>query len=169
VVSIDTQGVGGTIVVRLWPNERFSPQAAAMYERRRAEMEALKEHHRGDYASDVNIAARNVAYHRQTLTPEQRALTRPAARVVESFAAAVGAAPQPISDEGTFIQCPVLVIHTGRGKLGPGDITQAWIEENIQARDVQYEVIREASHWPWLEQPAWFLALVSSFLARCSG
>src|SRR5688572_29277564 len=77
VVSIDTQGVGQTIVVRLWPNERFSAEAAALYERRRGEMEALKPQHQGDYPSEVNIAARNVAYGRQQMTPEQRAATRP--------------------------------------------------------------------------------------------
>ena len=168
VVSIDTQGVGQTIVVRLWPNERFSAEAATLYERHRDEMEALKPQHRGDYPSEVNIAARNVAYGRQQMTPEERGLTRPAPRVVESFPGSVPAAPQPISDEGKFITCPVLVIHTGRGKLGPEDISTEWVEENIQARDVQYEVIREASHWPWLEQPEWFLELVRPFLARCA-
>ncbi|HET7769872.1 MAG TPA: alpha/beta hydrolase [Chloroflexota bacterium] len=167
VVSIDTQGVGNTIVVRLWPHERFSPQAAAMYERRRAEMEALKPQHQGDYPSDVNIAIRNVAYHRHTLTPEQRAATRPAPRLVERYAGPVPSAPALIPDDGKFIACPVLVIHTGRGKLGPEDISAEWIEQNIQAKDVQYEVIREASHWPWLEQPEWFLQLVSPFLDRC--
>ena len=168
VVSIDTQGVGQTIVVRLWPHERFSPEAAALYERRRAQMESLKPQHRGDYPSDVNITARNVAYHRATLSPAQLADTRPPPRVVELFAGAVPATPEPIADAGKFITCPVLVIHTGRGKLGPEDITPEWIDQNIQASDVQYEVMREASHWPWLEQPEWFFELVQPFLARCT-
>jgi len=27
-------------------------------------------------------------------------------------------------------------------------------------------VIREAGHWPWLEQPEWFLSHLEPFLAR---
>lgn len=169
IVSIDTEGVGRTIMARLLPDERFSPAAAALHARRRAEMQALKPEHRGDYASDVNILHRMVAYRRAEMAPSERAATRPAPHVVERFARPASPAPIPISDAGKFITCPALVIHTGRGKLGPEDVTDQWIEDHIQARDVEYVVIREASHWPWLERPEWFLGLVGPFLARTAG
>ena len=58
------------------------------------------------------------------------------------------------------------VFHTGRGKLSPEDITRDWIRQHIQARDVEYVVTRETSHWPWLEDAAGFLALLEPFLER---
>lgn len=165
-VAIDTQGVGTTIVARELPNDRFSPEAAALYAARRAEMEALRPAHRGDYASDVNIAIRNVAYRRAGMTPEALAATRPAPHLVEHWAGPAPLAPVPIPDQGKFITCPIQVIHTGRGKIGPEDVTAPWIEANIQGQDVDYVVIREASHWPWLERLDWFLGVVDPFLAR---
>ena len=167
LVSIDSQGVGQTIVARLLPNDRFSPHAAALYEQRKEEMLRLKPEHQGDYASEVNIAHRLVAYQRARMTPEERARTRPAPRSVRTLAAAPPA-PEPIPAVGKFITCPLLVIHTGRGKLGPEDISAAWVTENIQATDVDYVVIREASHWPWHEQPEWFLSHLEPFLTRTS-
>ncbi len=66
----------------------------------------------------------------------------------------------------TFITCPVLVFHTGRGKLGPEEISREWIDQNIQAGDVEYAVINESGHWPWHEQQPWFLSRLEPFLAR---
>ena len=164
--GIDTQGPGKTTNARELPNDRFSPQSAAVYAQRYESMQALKPHHRGDFPSDVNIAIRNVAYTRALMTPAQRAATRPAPRSVETRSDPVPTPPIPISDEGKFITCPVQVFHTGRGKLGPEDISPEWIEQNIQARDVDYVVIRETSHWPWLEDRDAFLGLLEPFLAR---
>jgi pimeloyl-ACP methyl ester carboxylesterase len=164
--AIDTQGPGKTINARELPHDRFSPPSAAVYAARRDAMQALKPHHRGDYPSDVNLAARNVAYRRALMSADARAATRPAPRALESFAGPLPTAPAPLSDEGKFITCPVQIFHTGRGKLGPEDLTPAWIDQNIQARDVEYIVIRETSHWPWLEDPAGFLSRLEPFLAR---
>jgi pimeloyl-ACP methyl ester carboxylesterase len=167
IVGIDTQGVGKTIVAREWPQERYSPEAAALYERHRAAMERLRPDHRGDYPSTVSIERRLLAYERAQMTPEQLAHTRPAPRVVGQIAAPPP--PVPIPDSGKFITCPTMVVHTGRGKLGPEHVSQAWIDANIQARDVTYVVIREAGHWPWLEQRESFLSVLEQFLARtCS-
>jgi pimeloyl-ACP methyl ester carboxylesterase len=167
LVTIDSQAVGPTIVARLMPDDRFSPYAAALYERNRAAMAELKPHHRGDYPSEVNIRQRLLAYARARQSPEERARTRPAPRGVVALPAAPEA-PLPIPDRGAFIACPLQVFHTGRGKIGPEDISPAWIAANIRAADVDYVVIREASHWPWLEQPDWFLSHLEPFLARTS-
>ncbi|MBI3973004.1 MAG: alpha/beta hydrolase [Chloroflexi bacterium] len=165
VVTIDSQGVGKTIMARNLPDERFSPEAAALYERNRVAMARLRPDLRGDYPSLVNIERRNLAYRRAKLTPEELAQTRPAPRRTRRIET-VPPAPEPISDAGKFITCPTLVFHTGRGKLGPEDVSQEWIDQNIQAQDVEYVVIRETSHWSWLEQPQWFLGVLEPFLAR---
>jgi pimeloyl-ACP methyl ester carboxylesterase len=165
VVAIDTQAVGNTIVARNLPHERFSPAAAALYERHRTLMEQLQPHHRGDYPSAVNIERRLEAYRRGKMSPAELAATRPAPRNVVWLSDAPPP-PEPIPDTGKFITCPTLVFHTGRGKLGPEDVSRRWIEENIQATDVEYVVMREASHWPWLEQGEWFLSRLGPFLAR---
>jgi pimeloyl-ACP methyl ester carboxylesterase len=167
LVAIDTDAVGPTILARLLPHERFSPYAAALYEQHRAEMMQLKEHHRGDYPSQVNIAHRLVAYQRARMTPEERARTRPAPRTLRHLANAPPP-PEPIPDRGKFITCPLLVFHTGRGKLGPEDVSQEWIAEHVRATDVEYVVLRETSHWPWHELPEWFLSRLEPFLARTS-
>jgi pimeloyl-ACP methyl ester carboxylesterase len=164
--AVDTQGPGKTINARELPKDRFSPESAAVYAQRYDAMQALKPHHRGDFPSEVNLAARNVAYRRALMSPVERAATRPAPRVTEVSTGPIPPPPDQISDEGKFITCPVQVFHTGRGKLGPEDITPAWIEENIQARDVDYVVIRETSHWPWLEDRDDFLRRLEPFLAR---
>lgn len=166
--NIDSQATGGTIRARDLPDDRFSPQAAALYEQHRAEMLQLREDHRGDYPSPVNIEKRLRAYRRIAMTPAERAQTRPPPSPVHR-AASPPPAPVPILDDGKFIACPVQVFHTGREKLGPEDISPEWIDQNIQARDVDYVVIREVSHWPWIEQPDLFLAHLEPFLARTSG
>ena len=99
------------------------------------------------------------------MTAEERARTRPAPTPV-GRAPEPQAAPAPIPDTGKFIACPVQVFHTGRGKLGPEDISPEWIDEHIQAADVDYVVIREVSHWPWIEEPELFLSHLEPFLAR---
>ncbi|MBI3970330.1 MAG: alpha/beta fold hydrolase [Chloroflexi bacterium] len=167
VIGIDTQGVGQTIVARELPNERFSPAAAALYERHRAAMEELRPAHRGDYPSAVTLERRLLTYRRAEMTPEEPAQTRPAPRHIHRVAA-LPPPPEPIADSGKFIVCPVLVVHTGRGKLGSEDVSREWIEQHIQARDVEYVVVRNAGHWPWLEDPEWFLSHVEPFLARTS-
>jgi pimeloyl-ACP methyl ester carboxylesterase len=60
------------------------------------------------------------------------------------------------------------VFHTGRGKLGPEDVSAGWIAANVRGTDVDYVVLREAGHWPWLEQPGRFLSHLEPFLARTS-
>jgi len=164
-VSIDSQGAGDSILARALPDDRRSAQAAALYERNRAAMEQLRPSHRGDYPSSVTIDRRMLAYRRQAMTPEQRAATRAwPAPIRMTLAGAF--APAPVSDEGKFIACPVLVVHTGRGKLGPEDITPDWIAANIQAEDVEYAVLKESGHWPWIEEPEWFLSRLLPFLER---
>jgi pimeloyl-ACP methyl ester carboxylesterase len=166
-VCIDSKGAGNTMLARKLPNDRFSSEAAALYERNRAAMEQLRPPHRGDYPSQVTIERRLLAYRREAMTPEQRALTRtwPPPRLLD-LGANPPPAPEPIPATGKFIRCPTLVIHTGRGKLGPEDYTAKWTNEHIQARDVETAVIKECGHWPWLEQPEWFLSHVEPFLAR---
>ena len=168
LVNIDSQATGATIRARDLPDSRFSPEAAALYEKHRTQMAQLREDHRGDYPSLVNIEKRQRAYQRIAMTPAERAQTRPAPVVVHR-GPSPPPAPTPIPDTGKFIACPVQVFHTGRGKLGPEDISPEWIEQNIQARDVDYVVIREVSHWPWIEQPELFLSHLEPFLARTAG
>jgi pimeloyl-ACP methyl ester carboxylesterase len=169
-VNIDSQGTGNTILARDLPAEKLSAQAAALLEQNKEAMKQLKPHHRGDYPSMVNIEHRLLGYRRATMTPEQRAATRTWAPPLVFVADPNHPrAPKPIADTGKFIACPVLVFHTGRGKLGPEDISREWIAENIQATDVEYAVIKESSHWPWHEQQAWFLSRLEPFLARAAG
>jgi pimeloyl-ACP methyl ester carboxylesterase len=168
-INIDSEGTGKTILARDLPAERYSAQAAALLEQNREAMKQLKPHHRGDYPSLVNIEHRLLGYRRATMPPEQRAETRTwGPPLVFSPDANHPQLPKPIADTGKFIKCPVLVIHTGRGKLGPEDISHEWIDANIQATDVEYAVIKESSHWPWHEQPKWFLSRVETFLARAA-
>jgi pimeloyl-ACP methyl ester carboxylesterase len=166
-VCIDSKGAGNVMLARKLPNDRYSAEAAALYERNRVAMEQLRPHHRGDYPSQVTIERRMLAYRREAMTAEQRAQTRtwPAPRVLDVSADAKPP-PEPIADTGKFIRCPTLVVHTGRGKLGPEDFTAEWRNENIQARDVETAVIKECGHWPWLEHPEWFLSRLEPFLAR---
>jgi len=166
-VCIDSKGAGDVILARKIPNERFTAEAAALYEKNRAGMEQLRPHHRGDYPSPVTIERRMTAYRREAMTPDQRAQTRTWAppRVFE-ISPNAAPAPEPIADTGKFIRCPTLVFHTGRGKLGPEDFTTEWIEEHMQASDVETAVIKECGHWPWLEHPEWFLSRLEPFLAR---
>ncbi|MGI8423628.1 MAG: alpha/beta fold hydrolase [Chloroflexota bacterium] len=165
LVTIDSDAVGPTTMARLLPHDRFSPYAAALYEKRREAMAQLKPHHQGDYPSEVNISHRLVAYERARMSPEERARSRPAPRSVLIIANAPPS-PEPIPDIGPFIARPLLVFHTGRGKLGPEDVSLEWITNNIRAADVEYVVIRESSHWPWHELPEWFLSRLEPFLAR---
>jgi pimeloyl-ACP methyl ester carboxylesterase len=165
--SVDSNGAGEMILARKIPNDKFSAQAAALYEKNHAGMEQLKPHHRGDYPSKVTIEKRLSAYRREQMTPEQRAQTRiwPPPLVLD-LGENPPPAPEPIADTGKFITCPVLVIHTGRGKIGPEDISRKWIDQKIQASDVEYAVIKESGHWPWHEHPAWVLSRLEPFLAR---
>lgn len=168
VINIDSQGTGASIRARDLPDSRFSPHAAALYEQNRTEMLQLREDHRGDYPSLVNIQKRQRAYRRIAMTPAERVQTRPAPALVHR-AESLPPAPAPIPTEGKFYTCPVQVFHTGRGKIGPEDISPEWIEQNILARDVEYVVIREVSHWPWIEDPDRFLSYLEPFLARTAG
>ena len=135
------------------------------YERNRARMEQLKPHHRNDYASDVTIDRRLTAYRREAMTPQQRAATRPPPTVAFTRTA-LPPPPAPIEMTGKYVRCPTLFIHTGRGKIGSADITRETIERNMQAADLEYVVIKEAGHWPWLEDPEQVLAILEPFLAR---
>lgn len=164
LVDIDGGGIGRLQLARKMPNDLFSPQAAAMYEQRRAEMEKLRPHHRGDYPSSATIDRRMLAYQRQGMTPQQRADTRPRPQHVGAID--YGSPPTPIEDTGALITCPALEIQTGRGKIQPGDVTDEYLHENMQAIDLQYELIVEAGHWPWLEDGDTFIAILEPFLAR---
>lgn len=168
-VCIDSQGAGAVKLARKLPNTMFSPEAAALHERHRAEMEQLRPHHRGDYPSRTTIDKRMLAYRREAMTPEQRATTRtwPAPRRLD-IPGDSPPPPTPIADTGKFIECPTLAIHTGRGKLGPAEYPREWVDQTSHAKDVQTAVIRECGHWPWVEHPDWFLAQVEPFLARAA-
>ncbi|MBI4025356.1 MAG: alpha/beta hydrolase [Verrucomicrobia bacterium] len=169
LVDIDGAVAGKMILARKLPNSKFSPQAAALYEQNREAMQQLKPHHHGDYPSAVTLERRSLGYRRAKMSPEQRAGTRtgPPPRVLD-IGVNTPPPPEPIPDTGKFITCPVMVFHTGRGKLGPEDISPEWIKQNIQADDVEYVVIKECGHWPWLEQPEWFLSRLEPFLARAA-
>ena len=168
-VNIDSTGTGNTILARDLPAEKLSAQAAALLEQNREAMKKLKLHHSGDYPSPVNIEHRLLGYRRETMTPEERAQTRTwGPPLVFAPGPDHPPAPRPIADTGKFITCPVLVFHTGRGKLGPEDISREWIDANVQAADVEYAVIKESGHWPWHEKPKWFLSRIEPFLARAA-
>lgn len=168
-VCIDSQGAGEVKLARKLPNTMFSPEAAALYERHQAEMEQLRPHHRGDYPSRTTLDKRMLAYRRAAMTPEQRGATRnwPTPRAYD-IPGNAPPPPSPIAEAGKFIDCPTLVIHTGRGKLGPEDYPREWVEQNSHAKHVQAAVIKECGHWPWIEHPDWFLAQVEPFLARAA-
>lgn len=166
IVAVDADTAGSLKLARKLPDELRSARARALGEKNRASMEQLKPHHRGDYPSDVTIQRRLLAYRREKMRPEERARTRtwpaPSAFCIDN----PPPAPQPISDGGKFIRCPILIIQTGRGKIGPEDISREWIAENIQARKVEYVVLKECGHWPWLEQREVFLGTLEPFLDR---
>ena len=166
LVSIDSAATGPLTLARKLPNDLYSPQAAALYARHRDQMQQLRPHHQGDYPSRITIERRMEAYRRSALTPEQRAKERAHTAGPPTVLTEAPPAPDPIADDGKFITCPTLVLHTGRGKLGPEDISSQWIDEHQQARDLQYVVIKEAGHWPWLEDRTRFLSLLEPFLRQ---
>lgn len=164
MIDVDGAAFGKLTLARNLPNDRFSPAAAALYEKYKAQMQQLRPGHRGDYPSLVTIERRLTAYERSKIPPQARA----AARTIDNVAQLPDAppAPQAIPDQGKFILCPCLQIQTGRGKLRRADFSSTWVQENFQARDIQYELIEEAGHWPWLEDLDGFLAILEPFLAR---
>jgi pimeloyl-ACP methyl ester carboxylesterase len=164
MIDIDGAAFGKLTLARNLPNDRFSPAAAALYEKNKAQMQQLRPHHRGDYPSLVTIQRRLIAYERSKMPPEARA----AARKIDKVAHLPAAPPAPaaISDRGKFIRCPCLQIQTGRGKLRRADLRPDWVKNNFQAGDIRYELIEEAGHWPWLEDLEGFLAILEPFLAR---
>lgn len=165
VGAIDGTGTGEVVLARLMPYERYSPEAAAMYELRREAMLQLRPHHQLDYPSQIAIDTRMNGYRRSRMTQEERAATRPPSTPVGVLDTVP--APEMISDEGHFYKCPILVIQTGRGKMGPEDFSPEWIKANNYGDDVDFHVIKEAGHWIWLEQPELSLSLIEPFLARC--
>jgi hypothetical protein len=163
MIDIDGSAFGKLTLARLLPNDRFSPAAAALYEKHKAQMQQLRPQHQGDYPSQVTIERRLTAYGRAKIPPAARAAARQIEKIVELPAAPP--APEAIPDEGKFILCPCLQIQTGRGKLRRADFGPEWVEKNFQARDLHYELIEDAGHWPWLEDLAGFLAILEPFLA----
>src|SRR5207253_1779215 len=109
------------------------------------------------------IQRRLIAYERAKIPPEARATARKIEKVAQLPVAPP--APAAIPDQGKFILCPCLEIQTGRGKLRRADFGPEWIKEHFQARDVRYELMEEAGHWPWLEDQGGFLAILEPFLA----
>jgi pimeloyl-ACP methyl ester carboxylesterase len=164
MVDIDGAAFGPLILARNLPNDRYSPTAAALYEKHKALMLQLRPGHQGDYPSAVTIERRLMAYERSKISPEARAAARPIENVVHLPAAPP--APAAIADQGKFILSPCLEIQTGRGKLRRADFTSDWVEKNFQARNIRYELIEEAGHWPWLEDLEGFLAILDPFLAE---
>jgi len=167
LVSIDSSAAvvpGSMILARRLPNSMFSSRAAAMYEANRAAMTQLKPHHRGDYPSAATIRCRRRAYRRQTQTPAERLADMARPEPVTERCAPPRPAPTPVADVGRFIGCPVLIYQTGRGKLGPEDVTAQWQQQNVQAAQCEYVVIKEAGHWPWLENPDLVLDTLVPFL-----
>jgi pimeloyl-ACP methyl ester carboxylesterase len=163
LIDIDGGALGELTLARNLPNDRFSPAAAALYEKHKAQMQQLKPHHQGDYPSLVTIERRLIAYERAKQSPEARA----AARQIETVTKLLAAPPAPaaIASEGKYILCPCLQIQTGRGKLRRADFGPEWIEKNFHARDIRYELLEESGHWPWLENLDGFLAILEPFLA----
>jgi pimeloyl-ACP methyl ester carboxylesterase len=164
LVDIDGSALGPLTLARNLPNDRYSPTAAALYEKNKAQMLQLKSGHQGDYPSEVTIDRRLTAYKRAQMSPEERAATRTIEKVTR-----LPAAPPPpamIADEGKFVLCPCLEIQTGRGKLHRADFGAEWVDKNFQARRVRYELIEESGHWPWLENLDGFLTILEPFLSE---
>jgi|GEM_PF-4143313 len=164
MIDIDSSATGPNILALKLPNDRFSAKAAAMYEARREQMLKLRSHHQGDYPSDVTIKKRMTAYDRHEATPEQLAAGRPAPQLRTT----IPDRPRPpmIEARGRFIKCPCMKIVTGRGKLDRSDYTPQWEEESKLADEWELVAIKEAGHWPWLEQKEWFLSVVMPFFER---
>ena len=169
-ISLDSSAAvvpGSMTLARRLPNSHFSAVAAALYQTNQDAMEALRPHHRGDCPSEVTIRCRRRAYGRQALTAQERRRAEGrAAPEPKPISAPPRLCPRPIGDLGQFIQCPTLIYQTGRGKLGPEAISDAWQAQNVQAREAQYIVIREAGHWFWLESEDLLLETLVPFLAR---
>jgi len=143
LVSIDSSAAvipDSMTLARRLPNNMFSAQAAAMYEVNRAEMAQLKPHHRGDYPSAVTIRCRRHAYQRQAQSPEERLAEMNRSEPVVEQHAAPKPAPVPIADVGKFIRCPVLIYQTGRGKLGPEDVTAQWQQQKFASATTNYQI-----------------------------
>lgn len=164
MIDIDGAAFGKLTLARNLSNDRFSPAAAALYEKHKAQMQQLRPEHRGDYPSLVTIERRLTAYGRAKIPPQARAEARQIENVAQLPAAPP--APEAIADQGKFILCPCLEIQTGRGKLRRADFGPDWVQENFQARDIHYVLIEEAGHWPWLEDLDGFLGILEPFLAR---
>lgn len=163
MIDIDGAAFGELTLARNLPNERFSPAAAALYDKHKEQMQQLRPHHRGDYPSLVTIERRMIAYERSRISPAVRAAARKIEQVVQLPTGPP--APAMIPDQDKFIDCPCLEIQTGRGKLRRADFGPGWVKEHFQARDIRYELIEESGHWPWLEDLNGFLALLDPFLA----
>lgn len=164
MIDVDANAVGKPLVPRKRPNDLFSPKAAAMYARNRDRVAQLKPHHQGDYPSDATFDRRMTAYARQAMSLEEKKASRPAP--IDQGHIDYGSPPQPIDDTGKYLQCPGLIIQTGRGKVKQAEISDAFLEENTYGNDVEYHLIEEAGHWPWLEDPQGFLTILEPFLAR---
>ena len=164
IVSVDAGVAGQMPLARKMPHDAFTDEAKAMYEQKRDRMAQLRPHHQGDYPSDVTIDRRMVAYQRESLSPEQRAATRPAPDPVVR----IPDAPPPgmIADEGRYITCPLLLIVTGRSKLRPDDPAIRDCLAQLQATDVTFELFEHFGHWPWLENRRAFLDVVIPFVLR---
>jgi pimeloyl-ACP methyl ester carboxylesterase len=163
LVDVDGGAFGPLTLARTLPNDRYSPIAAALYEKHKEQMQRLRPGHQGDYPSAVTIERRLVAYERSKISPETRAAARKIDQVARLPKPRV--APEPIAAEGKFIRCPCLEIQTGRGKLRRADFGPEWVAKNFQADDLRYVLIEESGHWPWLEDLAGFLAILDPFLA----
>lgn len=163
MIDIDGGAFGPLTLARNLPHDRYSPAAAALYEKNKAQMQQLRPHHQGDYPSLVTIQRRLTAYKRSKIPPEARAAARKIEKVVKLPMAPP--APAAIPDQGNFILCPCLQIQTGRGKLRRADFGPEWVQKNFQASNIRYELIEESGHWPWLENLDSFLALLEPFLA----
>lgn len=164
LIAIDADVAGPQLLARKLPNERFSPQARALYAARAREMALLRPHHQGDYPSQVTLDRRLHAYTRDGQTPEEKR----AARLIPAAPSAVDLprpAP-PTSDPDAPLQPPVLNLITGRGKIELADVLAQPLASNRQAADLTTVVMKEFGHWPWLEDQAAFLDVLRPFLAQ---
>jgi len=164
MIAIDGSTFGPLQLARKMPNDLFSDHAKAMYQKNHDRMMRLRPHHRGDYPSEATLDCRFRAYEHEAMSTEVRMDSRPQAHLMGTVDE--GERPTPVDPVGRFIHCPSLVVQTGRGKIGREDITDAYIDENMQAKDLEYVVIKEAGHWPWIEDPETFLAILTTFLRR---
>lgn len=168
MVVIDDEGIGGMVVASDLPNSLCSPHVVEMHRKNDSELANLNPPRLGDYPSERNIARLKSYFRTANMTPEELARGRPTV-VVQPMRRPSLARPAPIKETEKFIQCPLLVMNSGYGKVEaayPPERTPGWVGKPIQAQRYEFLVVRDSGHWIWLDQPEIFLKELLRFLAR---